>query len=131
MPRFIDNNDGTVFDTKTCLLWQQSDDGVRRNWYEAKEYAKAITLAGHSNWRLPTIEELTGIIDYKLWNPACASLFTCRSNSYWSGSTFAAHPDYAWYVGFGNGYVGADAKGYANVYVRCVRAEKEPNKCQS
>jgi len=130
MPRFIDNGDGTISDTKTGLLWQKSDDEVRRTWHVAKEYAETLTLAEHSDWRLPTIEELIGIIDYKCYDPACASIFTCRSSHYWSGSTCAGYTYYAWAVHFYVGYVYAYDKTFNDFYVRCVR-EEESSSCQS
>jgi hypothetical protein len=59
---YRDNGDGTVTDLNTGLVWQQTPDFDRRmSWYEALEYADALTLAGYDDWRLPTIKELTSI----------------------------------------------------------------------
>jgi hypothetical protein len=62
--KYIDNQDGTISDIATGLMWQKSDDGKSRDWKEALLYAKNLTLAGKSDWRLPNIKELQSIVDY-------------------------------------------------------------------
>jgi hypothetical protein len=61
---FVDNNDGTITDIATGLIWQKADNGDTLNWEEALSYAENQTLAGHSDWRLPTAKELQSIVDY-------------------------------------------------------------------
>lgn len=43
---FVDNNDGTVTDLATGLMWQQADAVVGYNWEEALSYAENLELAG-------------------------------------------------------------------------------------
>lgn len=50
---FTDNNDGTISDRATGLMWQKSDDGVGRDWKNALAYSENLTLAGYGDWRLP------------------------------------------------------------------------------
>lgn len=119
MDRFEESN-GKVIDHKTGLVWQKSDDGIKRTWAEAQEYANTLELGGYNLWRLPTIEELIGLVDYTRANPAINPIFDCRSNHYWSSSTYAYYQDYAWHVNFYYGYVAADYKDSSNLYVRCV-----------
>ena len=104
-PRFIDNGDGTIIDTTTGLMWQRGNDGETRLWDEAGQYANDLKLAGHSDWRLPTIKELVWLVDYEKSNPAIDSIFNCLSSGYWSGTTSAGDTDSAWFVIFGYGYV--------------------------
>jgi len=80
--RFVDNGDGTVTDTVTCLQWQQASmdrtgDGIadNMNWEQALYAAEHLTLAGYSDWRLPDINELRSIIDYSYHNPAIDTTF--------------------------------------------------------
>jgi hypothetical protein len=44
------------------LMWQQSDDGVDRTWIEANNYCESLSLGGFADWRLPTKDELKGIV---------------------------------------------------------------------
>lgn len=102
-------NDDTVKDVRTNLVWQQSDDGIQRTWNEAQAYCDSLSLSGYpSGWRLPKIEELQTIIDYKTYDPALSTeMFNGHSGGYWSdtafnyreGNNWAAHFDYggAWW----------------------------------
>ena len=81
---FIDNGDGTITDTATGLMWQQADDGNTHNWENALSYCEDLTLANHSDWRLPNAKELHSIIDYNRTlsatnSPAIDPLFSCTS----------------------------------------------------
>ena len=46
-------------------MWQQTDDGGRREWAEALAYCEALELAGHDDWRLPNSKALQSIVDYR------------------------------------------------------------------
>jgi len=59
---FVDNNDGTITDKATGLMWQKADDGVSRDWENALLYAENLNLAGYSDWRLPNAKELQSIV---------------------------------------------------------------------
>ena len=60
---FKDNGDGTVTDKNTGLMWAKAQ-GKRVSWQAAVAGAKTLKLAGHTDWRLPTIKELYSIIDF-------------------------------------------------------------------
>lgn len=70
----FDNGDGTVSDYATGLMWQKADAGRRMDWESALAYAEALTLAGHTDWHLPTAKELQSIVDYTR-TPALHPLF--------------------------------------------------------
>ena len=79
---FTDNGDGTITDYATGLMWQQADNGETYDWEHALAYAESLTLAGHSDWRLPNAKELQSIVDYSRSpqttnSPAIDPLFTC------------------------------------------------------
>lgn len=60
--RFTDNGDGTVTDAATGLMWQK-ETNPRKSPKEAEEFCQKLTLAGHSDWRLPNIKELNTILN--------------------------------------------------------------------
>jgi len=64
-PSYHDNDDGTVSDLRTGLMWQKTPDFVRRTQDEAETHAATLRLAGHKDWRLPTIKELFSIADFR------------------------------------------------------------------
>jgi len=73
----------------------------------------------HSDWRLPTIQELITIVDFTKYNPAC-DLVDVISDKYWSSTTNAGNTDFAWNVYFGSGFSNYNSK-YNSYYVRCIR----------
>jgi hypothetical protein len=143
-PRFTDNNNGTVTDQLTGLIWLK--DGNCTKFYESdnstsneRDWAEAVTSAnnlanGYCNlsdgsktgeWRLPDRKELDSLIDLGHINPAlppdCPIAVTTVASYYWSSTTCAGDTYGAWYVGFDYGY-GYDvgSKSYS-LYVRAVR----------
>ena len=61
--------EGAVRDGKTSLQWSQKDNGADVDFNGAKKYCEDLTLAGHDDWRLPTLEELKGLYDEKVASP--------------------------------------------------------------
>ncbi|MEZ8297462.1 DUF1566 domain-containing protein [Vibrio splendidus] len=64
---FQENNDQTVTDLATRLMWAKQDSKKAMDWSEAKEWIGHLNAEehlGHSDWRLPTIKELQTIVDY-------------------------------------------------------------------
>ena len=62
--QFVDNDDGTVSDLASGLMWQKGDSGSGMDWQAALAYSESLTLAGHDDWRLPSAKELQSIVDY-------------------------------------------------------------------
>jgi len=58
---FVDNGDGTFSDVKNGLMWEGEVKTRRVSWNSADEYAAGLDLAGYSDWRLPTPEELEAL----------------------------------------------------------------------
>ena len=63
--RYLDNDDGTITDTTTGLMWMKKDtylhSGHWLNWHEVHDYVRQLNdegFAQHSDWQLPTREEL-------------------------------------------------------------------------
>ena len=126
--RFVNRGD-YVEDSKTGLLWQKDGDASgKRNFYQARDYAKDLKLGGMTGWRVPTREELAAIFpatetpfkDTKYTKPRC-----CQGpyewNSYWTSEIDIRRDDYAfvyqWYAdGGANNCIASENF----VYVRCV-----------
>lgn len=60
---FTDNGDETVTDNNTGLMWQQTPDFERHNYYDAFDYVDELEIGGYTDWRLPTIKELYSLIN--------------------------------------------------------------------
>ncbi len=77
--QYVDNGDGTVTDMVTGLMWTQSCDlngdgkidvSDKLSQSEALLYAESLSLAGHSDWRLPTIKESYSLIIFSGKDPS-------------------------------------------------------------
>ena len=68
-PSYIDNNDGTITDLNTGLMWQKTPGG-KVNYTEAVVNAKNFGLAGYDDWRLPSIKELYSLILFSGTDPS-------------------------------------------------------------
>src|SRR5688572_14259333 len=60
----------TVTDNVTGLMWQRNIDSVLRAWADSGTYCANLPLAGHDDWRLPSLNEFQTIIDESRANPA-------------------------------------------------------------
>ncbi len=63
LPAYRDNNDDTVSDLNTGLIWVKAR-GEKMPWDAAATGAKDCRVGGHSDWRLPTIKELYSLIQF-------------------------------------------------------------------
>jgi Protein of unknown function (DUF1566) len=152
---YIDNGDGTVTDTNTGLMWEKkSDDGSIHDQDDLYTWAAAFTVfiaalnsgagfAGHSDWRLPNINELRSIAygespTVGCTNPAvdaafntnctpgctvttCSCQWSLASLYYWSSTTYTDPPtdNDAWGLLF---WCGGWTVVYPKTQTFCVRA---------
>jgi len=145
-PRFTVNEDTTIKDNLTGLLWAPDgnimptrdpgwdtdatvNDGAV-TWQHALDYVaklNAENYLGHSDWRLPNVNELESLInasyelDIATWLNT-QGFINVQGSNYWSSTTYAYHTDYAWVVGMWGGYVGDDNKSSVHGFVWPVRA---------
>ena len=115
---FTDNNDQTISDNATGLMWQQHDT-ESTYWDDAVSQCEAATTASYDDWRLPNAKELQSIVDYSISpdthnQAAIDSIFNASSfqneagetdwGYYWSSSTHVTNTNdgsNAAYVSFG------------------------------
>ena len=144
--RFTDNEDGTVTDNLTGLIWLKNANCFeRKTWDQALESAKNLGDNHPNNvndcglsdgsqsgdWRLPNIKELQSLISYgervttensssKVALPSEHPFTSVQSHRYWSSSTKSDRPTRAWNVYLSNGIVFRNGKTGVN-YVWPVR----------
>jgi hypothetical protein len=118
--RFTDNNDGTISDNGTGLMWHKCAVGYSGEycqiggpityftWQQAFEEAEASTLSGY-NWRLPNLKELQSIVEQRCYSPSINTTYfpnILNSGGYnWSSTPTHDRPFTAWRVSFIDGFV--------------------------
>jgi len=110
------------------------DAGTPGDGTDTEDFIAALNTAnfgGHSDWRLPTRQELRSIVNYSRVDPSIdTALFpNVVSSYYWSSTTYtyAAGTGNAWGMYFNSGYDDYGAK--SNSYcVRAVRGGQTQNR---
>ena len=128
----VDNNNGTVSDPKTGLVWKKCSVGQSYNSSSNSCDGTATTFTwqaalqqADSDWRVPNIKELSSIVELSCFRPAINEVVFPATpllfSSYWSSSPFLGSRSYAWLVVF---RYGGDYKYLKNdgFYVRLVRS---------
>ncbi|MCP3954023.1 MAG: DUF1566 domain-containing protein [Desulfobacterales bacterium] len=126
-PRFIDNDDGTVTDNLTDLIWLKKANCITfytsdTNTYNYRSWANALTSANSlatgmcgltdsssaGDWRLPNRKELQSLIDLGNHEPTLPTghAFTgVQYSYYWSSSSNEGARQDAWVVDLSFGEV--------------------------
>ena len=139
---FTDNGNGTITDTTTGLVWDKCSRGQvwdnttppgtctgtanSHTWAAALTEATAANSASHrgqADWRLPNRTELESLIQINAHSPAIDGTYfpATPNNSYWTSTSYAPDPAYAWYVNFDYGDTYAGYK-TSTFHVRLVRS---------
>lgn len=129
--KFTDNQNGTITDHATSLMWSKSDSKIGMNWESALQWAQKMNsqnFLGYKDWRLPNTKELQSIVDYsrapkaEKWTHQGAAidpvfditkLFNQEYPFFWSSTTHLNGPKHmkgtsAIYIAFGRatGWIG-------------------------
>lgn len=120
VPRFDTSVAGVVKDNETSLIWEASATLVGTPTDSANHCAQ-LTLAGSSDWRVPTARELSTLVDPTMTSPSLPSYFSPLSSDHWT-STPAVNltPAQNWVTWIGLGY-SIPSAAPTNPRVRCVR----------
>jgi hypothetical protein len=104
-------------------MWQQTTMAGEKNWEQALSYCESLSLAGFTDWRLPTVKELISLVDYSRSGPAINILLfqDTLSAFYWSSTTYTFSEIFAWGVNFDEGCIDIRPKSYSD-YAYNVRA---------
>ena len=103
-PRFTDNGD-TITDNLTTLMWAEDTnaDGTK-NLTDAIAYCNALSLGGHSDWRLPNLKELLSLLDYGQTSPSLPvghPFVPAATVSYSTSTTLIWNTAYMWRMSVG------------------------------
>jgi hypothetical protein len=121
-PRFTDNQNGTVTDNLTGLIWLKDANRFReRTWNEALNDCKSLADDGlyltdgstAGDWHMANIKELLSLIDYSQEGPALPyghPFENVASDIYWSSTTVDSWTGGAWFVDFYEGVVVSERK---------------------
>lgn len=124
--QFREKTPGTITDTKTELMWMRCTMGmlwkggsctdVAANFvwqdvkYDIEQMNRQGGYAGHTDWRLPTLKELEGIVEHRCIDPAVnAEIFPgTPSTGFWSSTRDKDYKPGVWLVYFlhGKSYMG-------------------------
>jgi hypothetical protein len=122
------SNPAVVVDRVTGLTWERvvGPDSYGQRW--AIDYCVGLRLAGHSDWRLPSMIELASISDTSQFDPAAdpVAFANTPSEPFWSSQTDVTNTGLGWYLIFKSGgtFIGNDVARLARA--RCVRG---PSSC--
>jgi hypothetical protein len=137
-PRFevlADFNSEAVLDKETGLVWEKSPSTGLKGHYDAYMRCNTLTTGSRLGWRIPTLQEISSLIDPTQTNPALPQGHPFSSVlydvPYWTASTDIYFYDSnglrtitsAWFLSFGSGVaLFEDLQGRTG-YVWCVRGE--------
>ncbi|MCP4707919.1 MAG: DUF1566 domain-containing protein [Planctomycetes bacterium] len=140
-PRFTNNDNGTVTDNLTGLIWLKNANCFgERTWSQALSdcatlapgYCGLTDDSSAGDWRLPNSKELFSLIDFGFYGPALSNTSGAGQwvegdpftgglpGSYWSSSTYANDATSPWRVNLNDGWVSYIGKS-TPLYVLPVR----------
>lgn len=119
-----------VQDNNTGLVWEQSPGTTVQTWRSARQSCADKSIRGQKGWRLPSIHELASLVDPNQTKPALpvghpftnvqSPDFNFPPASYWSATSDADFPTFAWVMHLKDGFGEINNKTLTN-YVWCVR----------
>jgi hypothetical protein len=125
-PRFIQLRD-RVLDRLTGVAWMRRASVTRDpvNWNEALAAVVALNRSDSveaARWRLPNINELESLVNCATHTPALPQghPFEDVQSGYWSSTTSAFEPDWAWALYLDKGAIGVGQKCDKHFYVWAV-----------
>ena len=122
---FIDNNDMTITDQLTGLIWQKSGSVKYMKYSDAVEYIINLNenkFAGYNNWRIPTLDELMSLMEKKKNILHISELFSSKQRWCWSSDKYDNFSN-RWSVGFNYGKVAYNSQEQGS-FVRAVRCNQ-------
>jgi hypothetical protein len=110
-PRFTVSGD-CVTDNLTGLMWGKISSNTM-SWTSALTYPRSLNICGLMDWRLPNINEMESLFHAGEMSPITwlnIRGFSVTQGWYWSSTTVAPFPTFAWGVDMKDGAVGSYLK---------------------
>lgn len=133
-----------VRDNVTGLVWENKVDDPNSihhfdttySWAQtSRDFIAALNASrfgGFSDWRLPTLKELSSIVDNSVSDPAINAFYFPHTAisiygnyRYWTSTTYLW--DYVWAVNFRDGLYGTSMRNYDWNWARAVRGGRPDN----
>jgi hypothetical protein len=114
----------TVIDRVTGLIWERRLGGSALLWREARQYCASLAIGGARPWRLPTLIEMTSLVDFSRSVPAIDQVAfpdTLQGN-FWTATPVSTSEVEAWYVAFSTGFNYQGHRDFLRLGARCVRS---------
>ena len=116
-PRFTDNNNGTVTDKLTGLIWLKNANCLQdiRGWQEVLQFADSLASGAcglsdgsrSGDWRVPNRNELASLLDLSKRAPALPTghpFTNFQVDKYWTSTSFVPFSSAnVWLVDFSDG----------------------------
>ena len=105
LPNF---NNEAILDKETGLVWERSPQATSARWITARRTCIEKNVGGQKGWRLPSLEELTSLVDSSIAPPGPTlppghPFLTVQSTVYWSATRVDEDARGSWAVHFGLG----------------------------
>ncbi len=104
-------SDDLVLDKETGLVWARDVNLIgQRNWLDSNTLCRELELGNRSGWRLPTVEELSSLVDpgqpdlvLPPGHPFVNIQYGSGEPAYWSSTNSENPTGSAWFVNFRRG----------------------------
>ena len=104
--------DEALLDRETGLVWERSPvSATRIGWFDAVAECESLAVASRLGWRLPSVQELTSLLDPTQSNPALPAgnpfqaISSAFGSLFWTSATAEADASVAKAVNFSNGSI--------------------------
>ena len=124
-------SDGVCRELNSGRMWQVVSSKKLRSLDQAQAYVEQLDLGGYDDWRLPSVKELTSIIDFAEVAPAINETHFSHTSSntgtyYWTATEHPEDSSKYFNIEFRYGTINALNSAAKANFVKCVRGAEAP-----